>query len=199
MLKHVHQVVPSNRVKGFLDIKLEEESWCLCLVQFPSQIPHIQKIVMDASLLYERTLSIGDKVVHMRRKPSGHHLGDQLGNRMNETNGAKIHHFLGPLFFWNEGNIGGVEPMDVIGVKVGELVYNRHDIHLDSVPTLLEERAGEAVRSRRPITSVVVNRGFDLFFHRRLAKTGEVAKRSCNCCPIEVFVRGGPLLIIFLK
>jgi hypothetical protein len=123
MLKHVHQVVPSNRVKGFLDIKLEEESWRLCLVQFPSQIPHIQEIVMDASLLYESTLSIGDKVVHMRRKPSGHHLGDQLGNRMNETNGAKIRHFLGPLFFWNEGNIGGVEPMEVIGVKVGEFVY----------------------------------------------------------------------------
>jgi hypothetical protein len=39
---------------------------------------------------------------------------------MNEANWAKIGHFLGPLFLGNESNVGGVEPMKVTCVEIGE-------------------------------------------------------------------------------
>jgi hypothetical protein len=37
---------------------------------------------------------------------------------MNETNGAKVGDLLGPLFFGDENNTGGVEPMEVACLKI---------------------------------------------------------------------------------
>jgi hypothetical protein len=54
-------------------------------------------------------------------------------------------HLLGPLFLGNENNVGRIEPMEVIGVKIGELVENHHDIYLDGVPASLEESSREAI------------------------------------------------------
>lgn len=89
--------------------------------------------------------------------------------------------------------------MVVIGVKVGELVYNRHDIHLDSVPTLLEERAGEAVRSRRLITSGVVNAALTSSSVKGSLRPERLQSGVGIVAQLKFFVRGGPLLIIFLK
>jgi hypothetical protein len=45
----------------------------------PCQVSHIQEIVMDTSFIYEGTLRLRDKLVHMWGKPRSHHLGDKLG------------------------------------------------------------------------------------------------------------------------
>ena len=55
---------------------------------------------MDTSFLYEGTLGVGDKLVHVGGKTGSHHLGDKLCNRMDEANRPKIGDFLGPIFFW---------------------------------------------------------------------------------------------------
>ena len=63
---------------------------------------------MDASCLYEGALGVGDKLVHVQSKSRCHHFGDKLGDRMDETNGPKIGHLLGPIFFGYEGDICGI-------------------------------------------------------------------------------------------
>jgi hypothetical protein len=45
---------------------------------------------VDAPILYEITLGIGDELVHQHTKTDGKHLGDNLGNAMNEVYGPKI-------------------------------------------------------------------------------------------------------------
>ena len=76
MLKNIHQIVPSNRIKCFFDVKLEEECGSSVLVEFPSQIPHIKEVIVNAPPLDESALDIEDGLVHMRGKSRGHHLGN---------------------------------------------------------------------------------------------------------------------------
>ena len=45
---------------------------------------------MDVSLLDESALGLGDKVIHVWPKPESKHLGDDLGNGVDETNWTKI-------------------------------------------------------------------------------------------------------------
>jgi hypothetical protein len=106
---------------------------------------------------------------------------------MNEANWAKIGHFLGPLFLGNESNVGGVEPMKVTCVEIGELVDDRHDVNLDGVPTSLEESSRETIRPRSLVTCGVVDRGFNLLLRKRLTKTRKITLWRRDCCPIEVF------------
>jgi hypothetical protein len=76
MLKQLHQIIPSNRVKGIFYVKFEEKRWRFGLVHLPCQVPYIQEIIMDASFLNECALGIGDELVHVGSKSKGHHLGD---------------------------------------------------------------------------------------------------------------------------
>ena len=72
---------------------------------------------MYASFLDESTLRIGNKVRHVRSETCGHHLCNDLGNRMDEAYGPKLRNVLCPLFLWNEGNICRVEPVEVGDVE----------------------------------------------------------------------------------
>jgi hypothetical protein len=90
MLQHIHKVVPSNGVESLLYVKLEKKHGGLLLVEPSCQIPHIQEIFMNTSLLDEGTLRVGDKLVHVRGKAGGHHLGYNLGNGMYEAYWSKL-------------------------------------------------------------------------------------------------------------
>jgi hypothetical protein len=76
--------------------------------------------------------------------------------------------------------------MEIICVKVRELIYNRHNINLDGVPTLLKESSQKAIGSRSLVTSGVSNRGLNLIFCKRLTKGGKVTHRCQNNRPIKI-------------
>ena len=65
------------------------------------KIPHIQEVVMNTSFLYEGTLGVGDKLVHVGGKTGSHHLGDKFCDCMDEANRPKIDDVLDTLFLWN--------------------------------------------------------------------------------------------------
>jgi hypothetical protein len=50
MSKNIHEVVPPNRIKGILDIKLEEKARRFGLVELLGKISHINVVTMNASL-----------------------------------------------------------------------------------------------------------------------------------------------------
>jgi hypothetical protein len=54
---------------------------------------------------------------------------------MDETNGPIVGDGFGSLFLWNQHNVGGVEPMEILGVEVGEKQNDSHEVLLDYVPT----------------------------------------------------------------
>jgi hypothetical protein len=65
MLKHINEIVPTNRMGGFLVAELEKDSGVVCLVEPSRQVPHIQEIIMNASFLDECALGFGYKLTHM--------------------------------------------------------------------------------------------------------------------------------------
>jgi hypothetical protein len=70
-LEKLKNELPTNGVEGLTD---EEKRRALALVESSCKVTHIQKIVVDASLLDEGTLGIGNKLIHKRCKPGGNHF-----------------------------------------------------------------------------------------------------------------------------
>jgi hypothetical protein len=117
---------------------------------------------------------------------------------MNETNRSEVGDLFGS-FLWNEGNVGGVQPMEIICLKVRELIYNRHNINLDGVPTLLKES------SQKPLGPGALS----LAVFPIAALTSSSVKGSLRVArshigvgiiaQLKLLVHARPLLIIFLK
>jgi hypothetical protein len=97
-LEEAEHVVPSNRVKGFSNVKLEVEIRYIGFVESSRKVLYIKDVIMNASLLNKCTLCIGDKVIHVGTKASGKHLGNNLCNGVNETYGVEVGYPLRPSF-----------------------------------------------------------------------------------------------------
>jgi hypothetical protein len=66
-LQKIRDILPTNGVKRFPNIKLEEQSRGLGLMESSSKVFHIEKVVMNASLINKCTLHLGDVVSYERR------------------------------------------------------------------------------------------------------------------------------------
>ena len=78
------------------------------------KVSNVHEVVMNASLLYESTLGVGYEVVNVWAKPRCKHLGDNLGNGMDEANGPEISDVFCPILLGQKHNISGVEPLEVV-------------------------------------------------------------------------------------
>ena len=94
---------------------------------------------MNTSRFDEGALGIGDEGRHVRSEPSGEHLCNNLGDRMDETNRPIVCNPLCPILFWQEHHIRRVEPVEVRSVEGVETSNGPHEVVLDSAPTLFEE------------------------------------------------------------
>ena len=103
---------------------------------------------MDASCFDEGALGVGDEIFHMRAKPQGEHLRNNLSNCMDEANGPIVSDPLRTIFLGQEHIISGVEPMEVVHMQIGEIIDHKHNLCLNDVPTFFEENARESVRAR---------------------------------------------------
>jgi hypothetical protein len=65
-LEKVNNEFPTDRVEGLANIELEEERRCFVLVEAFGEVSHIDEVVVNAPLLDESTLGVGDEVVHQR-------------------------------------------------------------------------------------------------------------------------------------
>jgi hypothetical protein len=54
---------------------------------------------------------------------------------MDETNGSIVGDGPTPLFLWDQDDVGGVEPMEVLRVKIGEKKNDSHKVLFYYVPT----------------------------------------------------------------
>jgi len=61
-------VVPPNGIKGLRDVQLPEKGGGLGSVEFPSEVPHIEKVVVDAPFLDKGTLAWRDEFINEWRK-----------------------------------------------------------------------------------------------------------------------------------
>ena len=62
MIEQVQEVVPTHRVKRFLDVELEQESrGVVVAIQASSKVAHVHEIIMNTYLFDESTR---DKVIH---------------------------------------------------------------------------------------------------------------------------------------
>ena len=62
-----------------------------------SKVPNRHEVVMDTPRFDEGTLGVGDEGGHVRSKPTREHFGDELGDRMNETNRPEVNDALRPI------------------------------------------------------------------------------------------------------
>lgn len=81
-------------------------------------------------------------------EPVGHHFGNNFHDGMDKTDGSKVRYIFSPIFLRNEGDIRGIELMEMGGMQVREATNGRHEIFLDNVPACFKESTGEAIRAR---------------------------------------------------
>lgn len=125
------------------------------------KISDIHEVVVNTPLFEESTLRVGDKVIHERTKPGSKHLGNDLGNSVNETDRAVVHNLLRSILLGQQNDVCRIEPVEVCCLEVGELMDYPHDVILNYVPTFLEEGADESIRPRRLVSRHEVNGRFD--------------------------------------
>ena len=106
-MEKIKQVVPSNCVKSFGDVKLYEEGRGLAAVKPASGVPDIHEVVMNGSGFDESTLTARHKNIHLWTKPTGHSFGDDLWDCVNETDGPEI----------SDGPICKQEPLAGYGIE----------------------------------------------------------------------------------
>jgi hypothetical protein len=99
-LEEIKNEFPTDRVKSFSNVKLEQKCRSFPLVEFPGEVSNVEEIIMDTSLFYKGALSIGDEFVHKRAKPSCEHFGDDFGYGVDQTDGPIIRDVLCPFFLW---------------------------------------------------------------------------------------------------
>jgi hypothetical protein len=112
---------------------------------------------MDAPLLDESTLSVGHKIIHQWCEASGKHLGDDFSNGMNQANRPIVIYLFGPIFLWQEHNVGRVDPLEMSYMEVIELMNGTHNILFNDGPTFFEECTGETIGPGRFIGGHLVN------------------------------------------
>jgi hypothetical protein len=61
---------------------------------------NILKVVMNRSSVNERTLSRGDRAVHVWLKPVGNNFTHELAHTVYYTNGLVVTDLLRPFFLW---------------------------------------------------------------------------------------------------
>lgn len=106
---------------------------------------------------------------------------------MDEANGPIVGNPLRPLFLGQKHNISGVEPLEVCCVEGIEMVNHPHEVMLDDVPTLFEEKARKAIRSGRLVARHVVDRLEDLLLGNGMVKLVQVDRLRIKLLPIEIF------------
>lgn len=147
-MEKVKKILPTYRVEGLLNVKLEKERRFFPSVKPSRIVPHEQEIIVNASRFDESALGYGDMVFHVRGESSGKNLGHNLGNPMDESNGPIIGDLFRTIFFRDEDNVCGVEPMKIGGLEIREPVHNRHDVGFDDIPTRGKELAAKPFRAR---------------------------------------------------
>lgn len=65
-MKNVKNIFLAHQIERFSDVKLEEECWGLVSMKLAGKVSYVHEVIMDASLLDEGTLGVGDEVVHIR-------------------------------------------------------------------------------------------------------------------------------------
>jgi hypothetical protein len=61
--QYFDEVAPIDCVKSLMDVELHEECRRLMSVHFPNGGLHVEEIIMDASLLDESTLTVGNHII----------------------------------------------------------------------------------------------------------------------------------------
>lgn len=77
-----HQVVPTNGIKCFRDVELEEEHRPIRTVKSSGHVLHKEEVVMNASSLDEGALVDGDQGAHVGPQPQRQQLGEDFGYAM---------------------------------------------------------------------------------------------------------------------
>ena len=75
----------------------------------------------------------------MGAKSQGEHFRNNLHDRIDEANGCKLIDVLYPIFLWQEKNICGLEPIEVINLRFAKIVFDIHHLHLDNACFLLRD------------------------------------------------------------
>jgi hypothetical protein len=172
-------------VECLFDVKLEEKSRFFSSVKPSRIVVDKHEVVMNAPRLDESALGVGNNVIHARGQTAGEDFGHDLCKTMDEANWSKVGDFLRPIFLWKKENVGGVKPMQVVGVEIGESLYNRHDVKFNNIPTSLEEFATEPIRPGSLIGRHVPNGILHLILRKRIIQPVQVRSWEVNGLPIE--------------
>jgi hypothetical protein len=73
----------------------------------------------------------------------------------------------------------------VVGVEIGESLYNRHDVKFNNIPTSLEEFATEPIRPGSLIGRHVPNGILHLILRKRIIQTVQGRRWEVDGIPIE--------------
>ena len=108
-------------------------------MQSTNTILNEEEAVVDAFGLLECRLRGGDDRVDDSSQPHREHLGDELGDGVDEAYRPEVAHTHRSVFLWQQGNHGRVQIGEVSPCQPVEMVENCHDIVFDCAPVCSEE------------------------------------------------------------
>lgn len=130
-------------------VQFEHESRFSGSVVGPSQVPNIEKIILDASSFDESTLRIRDETIDERLQPQFQHFRDYFGKGVNETNWLEVLYCLRKSFFGKQGDRRPIEFMQRACVQVVDATEGSNHFIFNDRPALLVEGTSETVRAGR--------------------------------------------------
>lgn len=93
---------------------------------------------------------------------------------MDKTDRAKVEDLLRTILFGEEHNVCRIQPLEVLDMKVGEPINDRHDILFDDIPTTFEELRHEPIRPRGLVRGKVVDGSLNLVLSEAVIDAGKV-------------------------
>ena len=81
------------------------------------QVLDVEKVVLNAAVLQESTLAVGDELLHLGCNPSCQHLPKKLGHTMCQTDGTRIRWPQCVVLLRDERDVGRVQQISAGSVE----------------------------------------------------------------------------------
>lgn len=143
--EELEEVLPGDGIESFGEIELHQQGRLPPAVESAGDVPDKQEVVVDATRLEEGALHGRDELPHERREATSKNLGEELGERANETNWAQVVDGVDMCFLPEQEDEGRVESCRIAADEVVKMIKGGKDVELDDRPAGPVESAGEAV------------------------------------------------------
>lgn len=144
------KAVPTNAIKSFMEVKLEDNGGCVPPVAAVEQFSGVSKTVGYASIQHKSRLVTTNQRRDQRLQAIGENFGDAFDSRILKCYGPEVLGLPSVFSFREEHQIRAVQTFQLSGVSVKGIKESKQ-VGRGSRPCCLEEQRTKTIRARAGI------------------------------------------------